>query len=75
MTDCHVEKFLHIRNVKKIYYIEKSLHDKFGAKCVMRRNVETNIKYVQMLNILIQYSPDDLSFTKKSICRNAWQIR
>ena len=26
MTDCHVEKFLHMRNVKKIYHIEKALH-------------------------------------------------
>ena len=26
MTDCHVEKFLHMRNVKKIYHIEKVLH-------------------------------------------------
>ena len=26
MTDCHVEKFLHKRNLKKIYHIEKVLH-------------------------------------------------
>ena len=25
MTDCHVEKFLHMRNVKKIYHIKKVL--------------------------------------------------
>ena len=26
MTDCHVEMFLHKRNLKKIYHIEKVLH-------------------------------------------------
>ena len=26
MTDFHVEKFIHMRNVKKIYHIEKVLH-------------------------------------------------
>ena len=26
VTDCHVENFLHMRNVKKIYHIEKVLH-------------------------------------------------
>ena len=26
MTDCHVKKFLHRRNVNKIYHIEKVLH-------------------------------------------------
>ena len=26
MTDCHEEKFLHLRNVKKIYHIEIILH-------------------------------------------------
>ena len=30
MTDCHVEKFLHMRNVKTIYHIEKVLHTMFG---------------------------------------------
>ena len=55
MTDCHVEKFLHMRNVKKIYHIEKALHminleqmcypEKCGEIChveksVMWRNVD-----------------------------------
>ena len=26
MTDCHVEKLIHMRNVKKIYHIENDLH-------------------------------------------------
>ena len=39
MTDCHVEKFLHMRNVKKICHIEKYL-------CVM--NVEQNVLYEEM---------------------------
>ena len=26
MTDCRVENFLHMRNLKKIYHIEKVLH-------------------------------------------------
>ena len=34
MTDCHVEKFPHMRNVKKMYHIEKVLH---------MTNVEQNV--------------------------------
>ena len=26
LTDCHVEKLLHMKNVKKIYHIEKVSH-------------------------------------------------
>ena len=34
MTDFHVEKFFHMRNMKKIYYIERVLH---------MTNVEKNV--------------------------------
>ena len=43
MTDCHVEKFLHMRNVKKIYHIEKVLH---------MINVEQNVLCGEMLRNL-----------------------
>ena len=39
MTDCHVEKFLHMRNVKKIYHIEKALHMILEQNVCMRRNL------------------------------------
>ena len=51
MTDCHLEKFLHMRNVKKIYHIGKVLHminveqtvlcGEMWSKYVMWRNFAT----------------------------------
>ena len=43
ITDWHVEKFLHMRNVNKIYHVEKVLH---------MINVEQNVLFVEMWRIL-----------------------
>ena len=46
MTDCHVEKYLHMRNVKKIYHIEKALHMINSEQNeFMRRNVEKSVMW------------------------------
>ena len=43
MTDCHVEKFEECE--ENLSHRESSAHDKFGAKCVMRRNVEKSVMW------------------------------
>ena len=47
MTDCHVEKNLHMRNVNKIWNVEKNL-----AKNCARGEKMTNMRYVLLRNFL-----------------------
>ena len=61
MTDCHVEKFLHMRNVKKIYHIEKVLH---------MINVEQNLLCGKCEEICHKFVATNVVLLQNLFCRN-----